>query len=129
MYPNEVISQNVDLTSASSVRLRHNDIDLTNRDITFDTPLHRDRLIMTLSNSGYAVKSLQERVPDTREDESQQHSYQNTDADHTIQTRLVATPLKPMNDFSLLQINHDGIQNTSGALKRVIAYKEVQKVV
>lgn len=129
MYPNEVISQNVDLTNASSVRLRHNDIDLTNRDITFDTPLHRDRLIMTLSNSGYAVKSLVERVPDTREDESQQHSYQNTDAGHTIQTRLVATPLKPMNDFSLLQINHEGIQNAGGALKRVIAYKEVQKVV
>jgi hypothetical protein len=117
------------LTSASSLRLRHNDIDLTNRDINFDTPLHRDRLIMTLSNSGYPVKSLIERVPDTREDESQQHSYQNTDANHTIQTRLVATPLKPMNEFSLLQINHEGIQNTAGALKRVIAYKEVQKVV
>ena len=34
-----------------------------------------------------------------------------------------------MNEFSLLQINHEGIQNTAGALKRVIAYKEVQKVV
>jgi len=125
MYPNEVLSENNALTGASSYRLRHNDMDKTNRNVNFFTPIHKERILMTMSNSGYNVKSLMGLVPDSKEDGSQQNNYQNTT--DTIDVKMIACPLKPMSDYSLLQVNHEGIQ--AGGLNRVIVYKEIQTAI
>ena len=105
MYPNEVISENDALDSGANYRLRHNDMDLTNRNVNFFTPLHKERNMMTLVNSGYPVKNLMGLTPASKEDETQEASYQGTT--HTIDVKMVASPLKPMPEYSLLQINHD----------------------
>ena len=121
MYPNPVISSNADLTAASSYRLRHNDRDLTNRNINFFTPLHKERLLMALSNSQYDVKGLIQLVPSSKENQKQRDALSN--ATHAIDVKMIGAPLSEIGEFSLLQINHDGIQ--AGGLQRVIVYKEI----
>jgi len=124
MYPNSVISENDGLNAGANYRLRHNDMDLTNRNVNFFTPVHKERNLMTLSNSGYPVKNLIAFAPASKEDQSQEASYQGlTD---TIDVKMVASPLKPMPVYSLLQINHEDL---GSGLGRVIVYKEIQSVV
>jgi len=124
MYPNSVISENDGLNSGANYRLRHNDMDLTNRNVNFFTPVHKERNLMTLSNSGYPVKNLIALAPASKEDESQEASYQGLT--NTIDVKMVASPLKPMGEYSLLQINHEDL---NAGLGRVIVYKEIQSVV
>ncbi len=124
-YPNPIISSNGALTSASSYRLRHNDLDLTNRNVNFFTPVHKERLLMSLSNSQYEVKSLIQLVPAAKEDETQRVSLGGTT--NTIDVKMIGAPVKMMGDYSLLQINHDGIGGAG--LGNVIVYKECIKSV
>ena len=98
MYPNEVISENDGLNAGASYRLRHNDMDLTNRNVNFFTPVHKERNLMTLSNSGYPVKNLIALAPASKEDESQGASYEGVT--NTIDVKMVASPLKPMGEYS-----------------------------
>tara|TARA_R100000773_G_C4221396_1_gene120584 strand:+ start:3551 stop:5074 length:1524 start_codon:yes stop_codon:yes gene_type:complete len=125
MYPNTVISQNNALDNASSYRLRHNDRDLTNRNINFFTPLHKERIMMGMGESDYDVKNLQGLVPAAKEDEKQRESLGGTT--NTIDVKMICAPVSSIPEYSLLQINHDGIGG--GGLNRVIVYKECVKVV
>ena len=127
MYPNSVISQNNALTSDSSYRLRHNDRDLTNRNINFFTPLHKERLLMGMAESNYDVKNLQGLVPSAKEDQTQRDSIGggNGVLGDLIDVKMISAPVSMIPEFSLLQINHDGIQ--AGGLQRVIVYKECIK--
>ena len=105
----------------ASYRLRHNGMDKTNRNVSFSTPVHNERLLMTLSNSGYPVRSLIAAAPSSLEDETQEGSYQGN---NTLDVKMIACPLKPMPEYSLLQVNHEDIGG--GGLGRVIVYKEIQ---
>jgi hypothetical protein len=124
-YPNPIISANANLDASSSYRLRHNDLDLTNRNINFFTPLHKERLLMGLSNSNYEIKNLIQLVPSAKEDETQRESLGGLT--NTIDVKMISAPLKMLNEYSLLQINHDGIGG--GGLGNVIVYKECIKSV
>ena len=124
MYPNEVISANDGLNAGANYRLRHNDLDLTNRNVNFFTPIHKERNLMTLSNSGYPVKNLMALAPASKEDETQEASYQGTT--NTIDVKMVGSPLKLLPEYSLLQINHEDL---GAGLGRVIVYKEIQSMV
>ena len=124
-YPNPIISSNGALTASSSYRLRHNDLDLTNRNVNFFTPIHKERLLMSLSNSQYEIKSLIQLVPAAKEDETQRVSLNGTT--NTIDVKMIGAPVQQMADYSLLQINHDGI-GVAG-LGNVIVYKECIKSV
>lgn len=121
MYPDEVLSSNGLVLNDASYRLRHNGMDKTNRNVPFFTPVHKERLLMTLSNSGYPVRSLIGLTPASRDDETQQRSYQGT---NTLDIKMIGCPLKPMPEYSLLQVNHEEM-NAPG-LGRVIVYKEIQ---
>ena len=125
MYPNPVISANGALTAASSYRLRHNDRDLTNRNVNFFTPVHKERLLMALSNSNYKTKSLIQLVPAAREKTKQRESLGGTT--NTIDVNMIGAPVSQIPEYSLLQINHDGIQ--AGGLIKVIVYKECVKTI
>lgn len=125
MYPNPVISSNNALTASSSYRLRHNDRDLTNRNVNFFTPVHKERLLMALSNSNYKTKSLIGLVPAAKENETQRTSLGGTT--NTIDVKMIAAPVSQIAEYSLLQINHDGID--AGGLNNVIVYKECIKKV
>ena len=129
MYPNSVASNNNDLSAGnnSSYRLRHNDNDLTNRNVQFFTPVHKERLLMTLANSDYKVGSLIGLLPSSKEDQDQNASIGHVN--HALDIKMIGAPLKMLPEYSLLQINHDGIGNASGGLKRVIVYKECVKQV
>ena len=125
-YPNSVISSNAQLTSASTLRLRHNDIDLTNRPVPYDSPLAYERLMMTMGNSGYKINSINPLEASTSDNQSSQAAYEGG---NTLKTVLAASPLAPMSEFSQLQISHEGIQAGGAGLARVAVYKELQKVV
>ena len=121
MYPNDVLSSNGVVLNDASYRLRHNGMDKTNRNVAFFTPVHKERLLMTLSNSGYPVRSLMGLTPASQEDETQQRSYQGSNA---LDIKMIGCPLKPMGEYSLLQVNHEDI--AGAGLQRVIVYKEIQ---
>jgi hypothetical protein len=125
-YPNNVLSSNAQLTSASTLRLRHNDIDLTNRPVPFDSPLAYERLMMTMGNSGYKINAINPNVASSKDNLSSQAAYEGN---ASLKTVLAASPLSPMGEFSQLQINHEGIQAGGAGLARVAVYKEIQKVV
>jgi len=126
MYPNSVISQNDALDNSSSYRLRHNDRDLTNRNINFFTPLHKERIMMGMGESDYDVKSLQALVPSAKENLKQRDALGSVNGD-LIDVKMIAAPVSMIPEFSLLQINHDGIGGAG--LQRVIVYKECIKTV
>ena len=125
-YPNTVISNNAQITSATTLRLRHNDMDLTNRPVPFDSPLAYERLMMTMGNSGYKINGINPNQASTLDNQSSQAAYEGG---FTLKTVLAASPLAPMNEYSQLQINHEGIQAGGGGLASVAVYKELQKVV
>jgi len=125
-YPNSVISSNAQITSATTLRLRHNDMDLTNRPVPFDSPLAYERLMMTMGNSGYKINSINPLQASTSDNQSSQAAYEGG---ATLKTVLAASPLAPMNEYSQLQINHEGIQAGGAGLASVAVYKELQKVV
>ena len=125
-YPNSVISNNAQITSATTLRLRHNDMDLTNRPVPFDSPLAYERLLMTMGNSGYDVKSINPNQASTSDNQSSQAAYEGG---NTLKTVLAASPLAPQQEFSQLQINHEGIQAGGAGLASVAVYKEVQKTI
>lgn len=125
-YPNAVLSSNAQITNASTIRLRHNDIDLTNRPVPYDSPLAYERLMMTMGNSGYKINAINPNVASTSDNQSSQAAYEGG---AVLKTVLAASPLSPMNEYSQLQINHEGIQAGGAGLARVAVYKELQKVV
>ncbi len=125
-YPNAVLSSNAQITNASTIRLRHNDIDLTNRPVPYDSPLAYERLMMTMGNSGYKINAINPNVASSADQQSSQAAYEGG---NVVKTVLAASPLAPMNEYSQLQINHEGIQAGGGGLARVAVYKELQKVV
>lgn len=125
-YPNSVLSNNAQITSATSIRLRHNDMDLTNRPVPFDSPLAYERLMMTMGNSGYKINAINPNVASSADNISSQAAYEGA---ASLKTVLAASPLSPMNEYSQLQINHEGIQAGGAGLARVAVYKELQKVV
>lgn len=125
-YPNASLSSNAQITSLTTLRLRHNDIDLTNRPVPFDSPLAYERLLMTMGNSGYDIKAINPNVASTSDNQSSQAAYEGGS---TLKTVLAASPLSPMPEFSQLQINHEGIQGGGAGLARVAVYKEIQKMV
>lgn len=125
-YPNNVLSSNDQITNATTIRLRHNDIDLTNRPVPFESPLAYERLMMTMGNSGYEINAINPNIASSKDNLSSQAAYEGGEA---LKTKLAASPLAPMNEFSQLQINHEGIQAGGAGLARVAVYKELQKVV
>jgi hypothetical protein len=80
---------------------------------------------MGLSNSNYEIKNLIQLVPSAKEDETQRESLGGLT--NTIDVKMISAPLKMLNEYSLLQINHDGIGG--GGLGNVIVYKECIKSV
>lgn len=124
MYPNDIVSKNGDIDDGGAkIRLRHNDKELTNRDIQLDTPLHYERLVMTMANSGYKLHNLSLTYPSGKEDVSRQNAIDNIA--NLLKIAVYATPLPPMNEYSQLQINHSDVG--AGGIQRVIVYREVQK--
>ena len=126
MYPNTVMSENNALTNASSYRLRHNDRDLTNRNVNFFTPVHKERILMGMGESDYDVKNLQGLVASSKEDKKQRDALGGVGVD-LIDMKMIAAPVSSIPEYSLLQINHEGIGGAG--LQRVIVYKECIKSV
>ena len=125
-YPNSIISSNAQITGATSIRLRHNDIDLTNRQVPFDSPLSYERLMMTMGNSGYKINAINPNLASNATNQSSQAAYEGGGV---LKSVLAASLLAPMNEYSQLQINHEGIGGGGAGLARVAVYKELQKVV
>ena len=121
-----VRSFNAEITSATTLRLRHNDTDLTNRAVPYDSPLSYERLMMTMGNSGYKINSINPNQASTASGQSSQAAYEGG---NKVKITMAASPLAPIPEYSQLQINHEGIQGGGTGLQRVAVYKELQKVV
>ena len=82
--------------------------------------------MMTMGNSGYKINAINPNLPSSATNQSSQSAYEGGGV---LKSKLAASPLAPMGEYSQLQINHEGIGGGGAGLARVAVYKELQKVV
>ena len=112
-----LVSNNNDI---ASWRLRLNNIDLTDRDVSKDSPLAYDRLSMTLNSAGMSLANLTKNAGNTL---STGWGNMYTDADLTSQ--LVANPLFQTANTKLLQLN---INAGGGGVKKLALFKQLPRI-
>ena len=81
---------------------------------------------MGMGESDYDVKNLQGLVASSKEDKKQRDALGGVGVD-LIDMKMIAAPVSSIPEYSLLQINHEGIGGAG--LQRVIVYKECIKSV
>jgi hypothetical protein len=122
MFPkNDLFSQNTDL---QSYRLRLNNEDLTNRDISVVSPrdpLYYDRLGMSLLNSGYPFSNAYEQNLNCNADSSDGGV---TISDYKL--TLVSNPLPITSGDKLLQVN---LTLDGGGLEQLVLFKQNIKTI
>ena len=120
MFPiNDLFSQNTDL---QNYRLRLNNEDLMNRNVTITEPrdpLYYDCISRTLLNAGYPTSNLNEQNLNCDGDPSDGGI---TQADFKLTMISNPVPLTPSN--KLLQVN---LTSTGGGLKELVLYKQVMR--
>tara|TARA_Y100000385_G_C13092910_1_gene639724 strand:- start:938 stop:2410 length:1473 start_codon:yes stop_codon:yes gene_type:complete len=107
----DLISVNEDI---QSFRLRVNNEDCTDREISVDSPLYYDRLNMTLGNMGYRLKNLHQNYGAS--DKDYDDAYEQT----AVKTTLVANPLFQTDREKFLQVN---IEAQGGGVKKLSLFK------
>ncbi len=118
MFPSDETDLNSINSNITSFRLRMDDKDLCDRDITIRSPLYYDRLTMSLINSNLTPKSLN----------LTSHAATQTTADKKYSTDthklvVISAPL-PLRKNGLLQVN---INAPTNGIKQMILYKHVPR--
>ncbi len=103
----------------TNYRLRENGEDKTDRDIRFQSALHRDRLVRACDNSGIDVKNLSQRLIDPTRRKSQQGHLT-----HDKKVYLIAETSNSQDQPKMLDVN---VSSTSGLVNAVL-FKEYIKV-
>jgi hypothetical protein len=106
-------------------RLRLNNEDLTNRGVTYHSPLSLDRLGMTFNNSNMPLNNLNELFQTVPTDGSVFPTIQVSYA-ATNQTLIICNPLPITEGSKMVQLN----VNSSGVdITEIVLYKEVLKTI
>lgn len=102
-------------------RLRLNNEDLTNRGVTYHSPLSLDRLGMTFNNSNMPLKNLNELFEEVKTDGTVPSSIPAAYAEAN-KTLIIANPLPVTSGSKQLQIN---MNSSSADITEIVLYKEV----
>jgi hypothetical protein len=112
-----LVSNNNDV---SAWRLRLNNIDLTDRDVSKSSPLAFDRLAMTLNSAGYSLGNLNKNAGNTVST-----GWTNVYTDTKLTSQLVANPLFQTASTKLLQVN---ISAGGGGVKKLAIFKQLPRI-
>jgi len=108
-------------TQYQKLRMRSNNVDLTNRDVEYQTPLYYDRIAMTLLNANLPLRNLREKLMDTDEDFITRYN----DEDPLI---FIGNPLPMTPQRKLVQLTMECDPAKSG-VNEIQLYKQVIKSV
>lgn len=120
LFP-DAVSELLSKTGAanSSYNLRLNNEDLTdNREVIFGTPLDKDRVNIGLTNMGVKPRNIQQNGGDTTTISGNRYT------DNTLDTRIIAAPLRITTQQKLLQLSTDDA-NGIGA---ITMFRELPRV-
>tara|TARA_Y100001972_G_scaffold112246_1_gene145832 strand:+ start:506 stop:1969 length:1464 start_codon:yes stop_codon:yes gene_type:complete len=117
-------ADNDDLQSVNgaieSYRLRLDNVDLTDRDVEMDGPLHYDRLNMTMTQLRMRLRDLSQNLRNV--DES---NYLDSILDPDTTTNMILTPVQQKVQEKLLQVN---INATGAGVKKLSLFKHLPRV-
>tara|TARA_S200002703_G_scaffold65493_2_gene56573 strand:- start:8204 stop:9691 length:1488 start_codon:yes stop_codon:yes gene_type:complete len=109
----DIISSNNDI---NSFRIRINNEDATDREVTVDDPLYYDRLNMTFGSMGYRLKNLTQNYGN-----STTNDYGSVYDDAETKTVVIANPLFQTEREKQLQVN---IEAGGGGVKKLTLFKQ-----
>lgn len=115
--PDGLLSHNTDI---SKYRLRLNNEDLTDRDISLDSPLYYDRTAMTLNAMGAGLSNTLENAGS-----SNSGSWGATYTAASNSLNFIGNPLFQTPSTKLLQVN---IEATGTGVKQLAIFKQLPKV-
>jgi len=121
MFPSEfddLVSENNDV---NSFRLRINNHDASDRDISVDSPLYYDRLGMTLGNMGMRLRGLAQNAGAPNETTDWDQVYNKAG----LKVTMLANPLPQTMNEKNLQVN---ITAGGAGVKKIALFKELPRV-
>ena len=119
-FPNDngdILSKNVNL---NDYRLRLDNVDLTDRNVNFDSPLHYDRLNMSMTQLGMRLKSLAENSRS-----STANTYLESVRIGDTKNNLIMSPVEQKIQEKLLQVNIDA---GGTGVKKITLFKHLPRV-
>jgi hypothetical protein len=108
-------------TQFQKIRMRNNNVDLTNRDVEYKTPLYYDRIAMTLLNANLPLRNLREKLMDVKREFITRYG----SLDPTI---FVGNPLPMTPQRKLVQLTME-CDPTQPGVNEIQLYKQVLKSV
>ena len=106
--------------NAQNYRQILNNNNLTDRSVSFFTPLYYDNVLKTIINGGRRLRCLQDIVDADKRD------VDTAEDDDAQQMKIVSTPTPATVGNKLLQIN---VEASSGGIQNVVCFKENMRVI